>query len=128
MQKLRLRSLISPDVSDLLHWRPESLEDVYLLLQLEIGPADAEGADLYQVIVATPEGLRAFAKRLRTRDEKPSIIIEDRATIVVTEYSWPDLQQHIYAILENCSAASDVEAMRNLERYFQGEYENYFME
>jgi ribosome biogenesis protein Tsr3 len=116
--KLKIQDFYSPDV-EVHSCEPEAPEAVRFLLELEIGEAGNERKDLFQVVVATPEGLRAGAK---------DSVIADRATIVVSEYSWIQLRRAVEQIVERCEAPTWKEAVLRLQRYFRWEYEDYVQE
>src|SRR5262249_45653058 len=40
-------------------WTPADADDEFQWFSVAIGPADSTGADLFQVVVATPGGLKA---------------------------------------------------------------------
>jgi hypothetical protein len=117
--QLRIKDLHSPDVEHVTRWRPEDPTVAYLLVELTIGDAEAPGGDNFQVVVATPAGLLAHKK-----PDAP--ILSDRATIVLSEYSWPVVRRHLEAIVERCAERSWSwsEAVLKLERHFSWEYED----
>ena len=115
---LQVQDFYSPDV-DVYSWEPDSVEQVFFLVELEIGEAGDKRSDLFQVIVATPEGLRAAAREL---------VVADRATIVVSEYSWAQVRRIIERIVERCQAPTWEESVLRLQRYFMWEYEDHVME
>ena len=116
--KLEIRDWHSADVDGIRHWKPESRADVYVQLELEIGNAGEAGADLFQVMIATPEGLRAFADRRGT-------VIDDRAIIILSDFSWPVVERHLTEIVNSCNAMTWEEATERLQRYFLWEYEDH---
>jgi len=112
-----IKSMHSPDV-ELQEWQPASLEDVCFLLQMEIGPAGEEGADVFDVMVATPEGLR----RLQRQGE---MFISKRALFVVAHYSVDELLRSLAELVASCDGESWVQCVQKLQRYFQWEYDDY---
>jgi hypothetical protein len=113
--RLRIKSIDSTDVAvDL--WRPESLADVYFPLDLEIGLAGAESASVFQVMVATPEGLRRHAR---------GEIISDRGMLVLSEFSWETVHKTVDRIIAECAGDTWQETTLRLQRYFMWEYEDY---
>lgn len=113
--RLRASRYHSPDVA-LFAWEPTSLEEVFFLLEFEIGLDGDERRDLFEVVVATPEGLRAIAGKN---------VIADRATLVISEYSWARVRQAVEEIIKRCQAPSWREAVMKLQRYFRWEYEDW---
>lgn len=115
--KLEVRDWSSADIDSLWTWSPDRRSDVYVHVELEIGNRGREGADLFQVVVATPEGLRARAAGQEG-------VIEDRAIIVVSDFSWPDLERRLTQIVASCNGFSWSDAVQKLQRYFRWEYED----
>lgn len=115
---LKVYSWHSPDVA-IESWEPESLDAVRFLLEVEIGEDGAEGKDLFDLIVATPEGLRRRASKLG---------IAERATLVVSEYSWAEVKSLVEEIVRRCESPTWAESVLKLQRYFRWEYEDYVME
>ena len=113
--KLEVKTWSSPDV-ELESWVPDAPNEVYFLLELEIGVVGEERRDIFQVVVATPEGLRARAR---------ANVIAERGTLVVSEYSWRDLRRSIQSIVERCESPTWSESALKLQRYFEWEYEDY---
>ncbi|WP_375773343.1 immunity 8 family protein [Archangium gephyra] len=113
--ELEIRSWSSPDV-DFKAWRPDDRSDVFFLLEMEIGVAGEAGMDVFQVVVSTPEGLRA-------RSSKP--VVRERATLILADYSWDLLRRTCVEIVARCAAASWEESVLRLQRYFMWEYEDY---
>lgn len=116
MRKLEIRQLTSPDVQPYA-WMPESREDVYFLVELRIGAVGDEASSDFQVIVATPEGLR---KQAGTE------VISDRGCIVLSDFvTWSALRRHLQAIVDNCAVSDPAESVDRLQRYFYWEYEDF---
>ena len=113
--RLEVQNFYSPDV-EIHSWEPESLEEVRFLLEMEVGEVGKEGKDLFQVLIATPEGLRSAAV---------DPVIAERATILVSEYSWVQVRRTIEQILKRCEGPTWVESVLRLQRYFRWEYEDY---
>jgi hypothetical protein len=114
---VEIKSLSSPDV-EVDDWRPTSTEEVCFLLELEVGERGVDKRDLFQVMVATPEGLR----KLTPSDGS---VISDRALLVLSEFSWPLLHATLRRILDRCASRDWSETVLRLQRYFEWEYEDY---
>ena len=56
--KPTVKGYYSSDVENLSTWIPASLEDVYYPMEMSIGIRDEKQADIFQVVVATPEAIR----------------------------------------------------------------------
>ena len=114
MIKLEIKNVSSPDVELWSDIPPAN--DVYFLLQLEIGEQGDDRKDLFQIMVATPEGLRARAK---------ASVLADRATLVVSELDWNSLLQELGKIVQACNGCDWNDSVSKLQRYFRWEYEDY---
>ena len=111
---LKLFGVHSPDVEV---GRPASdPEDVYFLLQCEIGMADDIRCDVFDVMIATPRGL--------LRSSRP-LLISSRGLIVIRRFTWSDINDEIDRILKECWGGRWIESVFVLRRYFLHEYENY---
>jgi hypothetical protein len=116
VKPLTIKSLSSPDVS-IDSWQPESTA-VCFLLELEIAEEGDERADLFQVVVATPEGLRRLPA-------DANAVLSDRGALILAEFSWPRLHATLHRILRECGAEDWSAAVLRLQRYFLWEYEDY---
>lgn len=116
---LIVRSISSTDV-ELDTWYPETMEDVFVSLDIEVEFSDGnEGINLFYVTLATPEAL--------SKHRTPPILVEHR-TIVVSEYSYDIVRKAILNIAEKCTRKTWEESCLALQRYFQWEYEDYVLE
>jgi hypothetical protein len=113
--QLEVKRLSSPDV-EVDRWEPKAKDDVYFVLELEIGIVGDRRADLFHVIVATPEGLRRFAT---------TEVISERSTLVLADFSWPLTHKTIKNIVQRCESPGWAESLVKLQRYFHWEYEDY---
>ena len=113
--KLRIVHYSSPDVENLWAWQP-SIEDTYLLLELQIEDEEAASGNVFSVIVATPEALRSR--------RKSHFVLSQRGTLVVSEYDWGRLRAHLEQLVANCSASGWATTVDCLRRYFLWEYES----
>lgn len=114
---VEIRSKSSPDV-EIDEWEPSAREEVCFLLEMEIAERGDVRCDLFQVLVATPEGLRALATPRGS-------IISDRATLVLDDFSWRTLHLILGEIVSRCAAEDWIETVLRLQRYFQWEFEDY---
>ena len=114
--KLTVANYSSPDVENLWAWQP-ALKDVHALIEFEVGSPHG-GSDIFSTIVATPEALRA-------RSSERQLVISDRGTLIVSEFSWQGIREHIELTVSKCSAEDWASCTANLQRFFIGEYENY---
>jgi hypothetical protein len=101
-------------------WVPDDPRTVVFSLQMEIGPVGGPGADIYEVLVATPLGLATW-------DWKPNIVSR-RALIVLRTYSFDALMECINEIFRACADDDWTETNLKLQRYFHWEFEDYIIE
>lgn len=118
--RLEIRSISSPDV-ELYSWEPSTNAEVFLTVELEIGEAGVDGADLFQIAIATPEALRAKSKA-------GANTIRERSTLVVSSYDWQDIQKCLETIIRKCESANWPTSVLCLQRFFKWEYEDYQLE
>lgn len=117
MISLEVRSWSSPDV-ELGSHTEVMREAAYFLVELEIGEAGVDGADVFYVVVTTPEALR-----VKATEGDP--VLRDRATLVVSDFDWPRIRATLERIVETCAAKDWRESVLRLQRYFKWEYEDY---
>lgn len=96
-------------------WIPSSDTEVFYYLCLHIGPADNEGADLFNVQVVTPLAINEhnLGKTL------------SKYKIVVNPYSWDNVLSVLNEILYNCEGVNWNQQASQLSKYFDWEFENY---
>ncbi len=116
MIKLKTLSMTSPDV-EVNVWE-EGSDGTFFLLEIEIGEEGKDRADIFAIMIATPQGIKKNAKNK---------IISDRAMLIFAEFSWQILHSKIITIVQECSANSWNESVLKLQRYFRWEYEDYEM-
>lgn len=114
----KLKWVRSPIVDEIGRWTPDHDGDVYLFAELDIGPEDDDTSDIFRVLICTPEGLRS-------NWGSSSVVIADRALLVVEKFSWPDVKAHLESIVAKCVGYSWEECTQKLQRHFVWEYEDY---
>ncbi len=115
--KPEIKEIFSADVADLAAWAPNYLEDIYVGLQLMIGPAGEPGADMFQLLVATPQALRAH----RLPGSRPSY----QYCLVVHDYDWPEIRSKIEQIVAGCEGNDWLAIAEKLARHFRWEFQDY---
>lgn len=124
---LEVIDLRSHDVDDLRAWRPASPEDVYLAFELEIGEAGVPGAHVFQLMVATPEGVRARhrgkALQAFTSMRKRGKTFDIDALMVIDPYDWPSLHEMLLQRVASCERSTWAESLDCLRTKFFWEYE-----
>jgi hypothetical protein len=116
MIKLEIRSYYSSDVE--VDSSESVSESMWFPLQLEIGCSGRIGADIFDAMVATPEGLRGKA----VPDDTGALSV--RGLLVFREFSWSSLRRTIDVILAQCQAETWEESVLRLQRFFFWEYES----
>ena len=109
--RYEIKGIDSADAPDLEGWRPASLEDLYLGLTLSIGPVDQEAADLFQIVIASPQAIAGRPDRRRAK------------LLVVQEYDWPAIRRTLEAWVAECNADSLGRVIDRLRQKFHWEYE-----
>ena len=117
MISLEVRSWSSPDVEPETEI-PVAREAAHFLFELEIGEEGVDGADVFYVVVTTPEALRAKATEGET-------VLRERATLVVSDFEWWRIRTRLERIVESCAGKDWRESVLRLQRYFRWEYEDY---
>jgi len=114
---IEVKNFHSPDVPDLPSWSPAP-EDARCGIEMTIGEVNDERADIFSVLVATPESLH----HKLPLDEN---VLRTRAVILLRKYSWTAFEAVIAEILEKCASPTWNETVLKLQRYFRWEYEDY---
>lgn len=113
-----VKRLFCADIDDVQRWRPASSEVCYWLT-LSIGAVDSDGADDFEVCVATPDGLKSPAgRRIKPKGAKPP-------PIVLQDYSWDGVVKEIDRRLSDCAGTNWLEMQEKLRLLFNWEYEGY---
>lgn len=120
MTRLEIKSLHSSDV-ELFAWLPDS-NSVWFPLQLEIGEAGDARSDVFDMMVATPEGMLEKA----TPDARG--VLSKRGLLVLRTFSWDTLRHTLDSIVRDCQAETWETSVLRLQRYFYWEYEDYSKE
>lgn len=124
LEVLDLRSL---DVGDLPAWRPASPADVYLTVELEIGEVGVRGGHVFQLLVATPQGVSAHhhgnALAAYTSMRKRGKTFDIDALLVVDPYDWTCVHDALLQRVASCERSTWAESLDCLRRKFFWEYE-----
>jgi len=116
--KLEIRDFSSADIDDVWNWNPSSHEDVFFQLEFEIGEVGQLGGNLFQLVIATPEGIRKFSKEFGTNR------VPNRNLLVIGDFDWKSLVRKLEEIIQSCERATWNESIICLQRFFQWEYED----
>ena len=115
--KLEIRNFYSADISNLPNWKPDDENEVFFHLEFEIAELGKKGANVFQVVVATPQGLSWFAQ---TFDAE----LPERAVLLLEQYSWDLLLDKLSSIVQTCTKDSWQDSIDQLRLYFMWEYED----
>ena len=113
---LEIKDIASSNIDALPSWRPDSREQVFLGLDLEIGLRGERASNMFHVRVATPEALRRHGGGL--------CVVKHR-TLVISDFDWKQLSALLDDIVRDCVRGSWEESCAVLQRYFNWEYEDY---
>ena len=114
-KRIKLISLSSSEV-DLKYWHPESKEDVFICLDIEVGQHGEDGSNMFYVTLTTPEALR------KRRSEH---VLSRGRILIVDDYDYDLVRKLVLEIIAGCSAMQWDDSCAYLQRYFQWEYEDY---
>ncbi len=115
--KPEIKGIDSPDVDDIEAPAFESLEDVYLLIQIYIGPPSSEGYEMFTVVVCTAEALKAEYNRQTPRYLRNHLLVET--------YDYDAVVNHIQKTCNRVVEDTWSEVAEKLNRYFRWELEDY---
>jgi hypothetical protein len=116
--RARLKSLRSDEVHDLAHFVPAHPDEFALPLVLEVGPLGLKGRERFDLLVATPQWLRA---RHGTRGA-----VKGRGLLLVFEWDYERIRAFLAKEVEACAGRSWPEVVRKVERIadWEGSEEN----
>ena len=115
--KAEIKLIYSADVADLENWCPLDPEEVYVPLDLYIGPIGEPEADIFQVVLTTPAALRVQ----RQRGVRPT----PRHCLVVIDYEWPAVRRRLDEVVADCTGEDWEEIAACLSQHFRWEFEGY---
>lgn len=89
-------------------------DDVIFGLSFDVGPASAKGADMFQVVVLTPNN------RARVRPGEKMIMLD--------LYSFAALKSCLLAVVKSCERETWYDCLKSLRDHFRWEYEGMYSE
>jgi hypothetical protein len=127
VQELRphIKGYDSSDVRDLETWKPLDPADVCFSVAMHIGPDDEVGSDIFQVGVATREGLQRVMGEAYRNPEPHMLMIHKRDWQLIEEGSlnlWDSIWERIQAIVDECQGRDWQEIATELSKHFAWEY------
>jgi len=115
---LEVKHYWSPDIHNPWAWAPEN-NVVFYLLEMNIGKSSGDAADIYSVIVATPEGI------LSLRGERGAATLDRSYKILLLdEYSWEKVVHMVNSIVATVDASNEIRISEGLRGYFYWEYQS----
>jgi len=119
--ELEIKDWFSSDINEIWNWVPKNNSDLYFTLDIEIGEVGKSEGSIFQIVIATPEGIRCNSN-IRNN------ILSDRNLLILRNYDWDSVQKHLRKIVKSCSATTYEQSMLKLQRYFLWEYEDVVVE
>ena len=107
----------SADVENVWLWKPNDADDVFFNLEITIGSKDSDSGDIFEVMVATPEGVKRHAGKIST-------IISSKLIIVVDNYRWDSVFHYCEKLVADCYSETWEGVVYKLSRFFTWEYED----
>ena len=115
--KAEIKRLHSPDVDDLITYKPNNEKDFGFLLQMMVGPKGQEGEESFDMTVCTPQWLLSNCS-----DEK---IIFGRDYLIVFDYNYQDVFNKLTEFVETIEGNTWDELAQHLSKIGRWEFENY---
>lgn len=112
-----LRLLQSPDIADLVNYRPPDGGRFGFLLRILVGPENGPGDESFDVLVCTP----LWLLERHSRDE----IIEGRHMLIMFEYDYPRLEEFVRAKVVDAAGSTWEDVAVRLSRFGRWEFEDY---
>lgn len=81
-----IKSIMANDILEWPHWEATCDEEELQWFSVEIGPIDEEGTNLFQVAVATPQGLQARTEKTPFRGLVVQEFTAQCVTDAITDY------------------------------------------
>jgi hypothetical protein len=116
MMRAILKGISSPDVELATYW-PEDESCFGFLIEAQIGPENEKGTDLFQIMVCTPDWIKAnYSKRKA---------VWGRHMLIVFEYDLAEIKSAINRYVERCMADDWHGLALKLSRMGDWEFEDY---
>ncbi len=116
---LEVRDWSSADIPNVWDWKPDSADQVYFQLEIEVAEVGQAGGNLFQLVVATKEGIDRFKAMYPDANPYPQGIT------ILENYSWQAVVDRLTSDLRECSLDSWHESIQCLSKKFLWEYEGY---
>ena len=114
---LEIKDITSSNIDALPSWRPDSREQVFLGLDLEIGLRGERASNMFHV--------RASPRPRPCGGMAAVFCMVKHRTLVISDFDWKQLSALLDDIVRDCARGSWEESCAVLQRYFNWEYEDY---
>lgn len=125
--KLEIKDIYSGDIEEVWNWQKTSNESVYFQLEIEVGECGVSGGNLFQLIVATPEGFRVHhvgeAKKSFLSLKAINKSLGKNSLLIINDYSWERLLERLNQIIKSCEKETWEQSIYELRKNFFWEYE-----
>jgi len=115
--KIEIKSVHSPDISNLKTFVPQDSMNFSFLLELSLGFEGGKGSDIFGIVVCTPRWLEDNCKR--------GDVIFGRGKLIVYEYDVDLIFERISGYIDSCSVNNWDDAVEKLSKIGIWEFENY---
>ncbi len=112
--------MIQPDIKSILSHdleygkEPPDSEDCSVVIEVEIGPKEQEGADIFSFEVITPKFLM---RKAETR--------WGRGCLIVDSFSWSVVENAVQKLLSHCARQTWQEVATEIGKELHWEFESY---
>ena len=117
MIEIEIKDYVSTDQDKFWDWKPEEPTNIFLNIDLYIGPKHSEGAEIFQCVVATPKGLSNFLSHAR--------ITSGRHYFLIERWNWDELKAFFENLISTCQSEDWAMTSLKLSRHFKWEYEDH---
>lgn len=108
----RVKSIMSPDLD--YGSLPDDPENCCVLIEVEIGPSESEGAEVFSFEVVTPAAVKSLPA--------PSWL---RGYLLLPEFSWAGIEEAVNKLVTQCTGSDWGEVSNKLSRTLGWEFEGY---
>ena len=125
--KLEIKDFSSGDIEEVWNCQKTSNESVYFHLEIEVGECGVSGGNVFQLIVATPEGVRAHhvgeASKSFLSLKATNKSFGKNTLLIIKDYRWEKLLERLNQIVKSCERDTWEQTIYELRKNFFWEYE-----
>ena len=115
--KVKVKSIMSPDIPDFKNYYPGDEMSFSFLVQLVVGVEGKDGGDVFSVEVCTPKWL--------LDNYKENDIIFPRGKVIVLKYDIEKILERITTYCESSTGKTWAEIANRISRFALWEFEDY---